>query len=81
MASREIDSFVRKFQQLWSAGFSAHLDLDSDAGEAWVGLRVKLCHGRGQRDPPTFIGQNLIVLRVSAVVINEQLIDKLMKIQ
>ena len=54
MASREIDSFVRKFQQLWSAGFSAHLDLDSDAGEAWVGLRVKLGHGREQRDLPTF---------------------------
>ena len=27
---------------LWSAGYSAHLDLDSHAGEAWVGLRVRL---------------------------------------
>ena len=45
MASQEIHSFVEKFHQLWKAGFSAHLDIDSHAGEAWVGLHVKLGHG------------------------------------
>ena len=42
MIVKEIDSFVQKFHQLWSAGVSAHLDLDTHAGEAWVGLRVQL---------------------------------------
>ena len=40
----ELDSFVYKFHQLWSAGHSAHLDLDTHAGRAWVGLRVQLGH-------------------------------------
>ena len=42
MAVNEIESFIKKFYQLWSAGVSAHLDLDTHAGEAWVGLRVQL---------------------------------------
>ena len=42
MVVKEIDSFIQKFHQLWSAGVSAHLDLDTHAGEAWVGLRVQL---------------------------------------
>ena len=46
MASQEIYSFVEKFHQLWNAGLSAHLDIDTHAGEAWVGLRVKLGNGR-----------------------------------
>ena len=46
MASQEIHSFVEKFHQLWKAGLSAHLDIDTHAGEAWVGLRVKLGHDR-----------------------------------
>ena len=50
MVSQEIDSFVKKFRQLWSAGFCAHLDLDSNAGEAWVGLRVNLGHSQVQHD-------------------------------
>ena len=37
-------SFVQKFNQLWKAGFTAHLDLDSHAGDAWVGLRLQLSH-------------------------------------
>jgi hypothetical protein len=37
----ELNSFVSKFQQLRSTGYSAHLDLDSHAGEAWVGLHVR----------------------------------------
>ena len=40
----ELDSFVQKFHQLWSAGHSAHLDLDTHAGIACVGLRVQLGH-------------------------------------
>ena len=44
MFFRELDSFVKKFHQLWSAGHSAHLDLESHAGRAWVGLRVQLGH-------------------------------------
>ena len=42
----EIDSFVQKFRQLWKAGVTAHLDIDTHAGKAWVGLRVQL------GDPP-----------------------------
>ena len=58
MASQEIDSFVKKFRQLWSAGFCAHLDLDSNAGEAWVGLRVKLSPGQiQQQDVPAYCRQ------------------------
>ena len=38
----EINSFVIKFQQLWKAGFDAHLDLETHAGNAWVGLRLNL---------------------------------------
>ena len=38
----ELDPFVRKFHQLWSNGLTAHLDLDTHAGNAWVGLRVQL---------------------------------------
>ena len=55
MATHEIDSFVQKFRKLWSAGYCAHLDLDSNAGEAWVSLRVKLSHGQvQQQDVPAF---------------------------
>ena len=38
----ELDTFVRKFHQLWNNGVTAHLDLDTHAGNAWVGLRVQL---------------------------------------
>ena len=38
----ELDSFVHQFHQLWNAGYNAHLDLDTHAGHAWVGLRVQL---------------------------------------
>ena len=42
MHATELDSFVGKFHQLWKAGFTAHLDLDTHAGNAWIGLRVQL---------------------------------------
>ena len=47
MVATEVDSFVKKFYQLWNAGLNAHLDLDTHAGSAWVGLRVQLGHAPG----------------------------------
>ena len=47
MATTELDTFICKFYQLWQCGHTAHLDLDTHAGTAWVGLRVQLGH-----DPP-----------------------------
>ena len=43
----ELDSFIRKFKELWKSGVGAHLDIDTHAGEAWVGLRVRLGHVPG----------------------------------
>ena len=51
----ELDTFVLKFHQLWNAGYNAHLDLDTHAGYAWVGLRVQLGQAPGplhHRAPP-----------------------------
>ena len=45
-------SFLQKFYQLKKAGLSAHLDLDTHAGEAWVGLRVRLGHEGGPLHQP-----------------------------
>ena len=42
MALSELDSFLLKFKCLWKTGYDAHLDFDTKAGEAWVGLRVRL---------------------------------------
>ena len=47
MPITEIDTFVRKFHQLWTAGLNAHLDLDCHAGVACVGLRLQLGHAPG----------------------------------
>ena len=47
MHATEVESFVRKFHQLWSSGLEAHLDLDCHGGVAWVGLRVLLDHHPG----------------------------------
>ena len=44
MSVKELDSFVKKFYQLRSYGYSAHLDLETHSGKAWVGLRVQLGH-------------------------------------
>ena len=49
MDAKELDSFVLKFKQLWRSGQSAHLDIDTCAGQAWVGLRVRL--GQAQAVP------------------------------
>ena len=42
VASAELNSFISKFYQLWDARYSAHLDIGTHAGQAWVGLRGKL---------------------------------------
>ena len=56
MLVTELDTFIQKFHQLWYAGYNAHLDLDTRAGVAWVGLRVQLGHVPGpfhhQVNPP-----------------------------
>ena len=58
MSITEIDNFVKKFYQLWNAGHTAHLDVDTQAGQAWVGLHVQLGHAPGplhhQPHPPFF---------------------------
>ena len=51
MATEEIDKFVRKFKDLWNSGFDAHLDVDAHAGEAWVGLRVRVGRAPGVLHP------------------------------
>ena len=43
----ELDSFVKKFHQLWKAGVTVHLDLDAHAGQAWVGIRAQLGQAPG----------------------------------
>ena len=43
----ELDTFVEKFKSLWRKGLEAHLDVDTQAGHAWVGLRVQLGHEPG----------------------------------
>ena len=41
------------FHQLWKAGDTAHLDLDTHAGQAWIGLRTPLGHfGQPRQYPP-----------------------------
>ena len=42
MVPSELESFVKKFQQLWQHVLTAHLDLDTHAGNAWVGIRLQL---------------------------------------
>ena len=44
MVVTELDSFVQKFHQLWRAGVTAYLDIDTHAGNSLVGLRVQLGH-------------------------------------
>ena len=44
MSESELTNFVTKFLQLKKAGATAHLDVDTRAGEAWVRLSVQLSH-------------------------------------
>ena len=41
MKVTEVETFILKFKQLWKAG----LDLDTQAGETWVGIRVRQVPG------------------------------------
>jgi hypothetical protein len=52
MSTLEIDTFLKKFYHLWSAGHTAHLDVNTHAGKAWVGLRVELGHAPGPLHHP-----------------------------
>ena len=47
MSNTELDTFVQKFYHLWNAGHTAHLDIYTHAGKAWVGLCVHLGHAPG----------------------------------
>ena len=47
MYVKELDSLVKKFHQLWNDGLAAHLDLDTQAANAWVGLHIQLGHVPG----------------------------------
>ena len=38
----EVETFVKRFHQLWNDGVTAHLDFETRVREAWVGLRVHL---------------------------------------
>ena len=51
MFDEELSSFLTKFHQLKRAGLTAHLDLDTYAGRAWVGLRVMLGPDHHQNVP------------------------------
>ena len=42
MFNSELETFLVKFHQLLRDGYTAHLYLDANAGQAWVGLRVML---------------------------------------
>ena len=46
-AMTELVSFVLKFKQLWKVGLDAHLDIESRAGQAWVGLHLRLADELG----------------------------------
>ena len=47
MFDSELDSFVKKFKDLWQSGLDAHLVVDTHAGQAWVDLSVQLGHAPG----------------------------------
>ena len=50
MHEDQLHSFIFKFNQLWKAGITAHLNLDTHAGgQARLGLRVQL--GQVQQPP------------------------------
>ena len=38
----KLNTFINIFHQLWESGDTAHLDLNTHAGQAWVGIRTPL---------------------------------------
>ena len=50
-----LHSFINIFHQLWKAGETAHLDLNTHAGQAWIGIRTPLGHyGQPHQYPPQY---------------------------
>ena len=47
----ELNSFILKFKHLWRSGQDAHLDMECHAGQAWVGIQVRLGHEPGLQIP------------------------------
>ena len=47
----ELNSFILQFKHLWRSGQDAHLDLECQAGQAWVGIRVRLGQEPGLQTP------------------------------
>ena len=47
MFMTELDTFVWKFYQLWNSGYNAHLDIETCAGIARVGVSVQIGHAPG----------------------------------
>ena len=43
----ELDTFIQKFRNLWKSGLDARLNMECHAGQAWVGLHLRLGHGPG----------------------------------
>ena len=43
----ELDTFVQKFRNLWNSGLDARLNMECHAGQAWVGLHLRLGHAPG----------------------------------
>jgi hypothetical protein len=46
MDDKELGNFVLKVKSLWKSGYDVHLDMDYHAGQAWVGLRLRLGHAQ-----------------------------------
>ena len=38
----KLNTFINIFHHLWNSGDTAHLDLNTHAGQAWVGIRTPL---------------------------------------
>ena len=47
----ELETFLVKFRKLWKSGEDAHLEVECHAGQAWVGLHVRLGHEPGPLQP------------------------------
>ena len=51
----KLHSFINTFHQLWKAGDTAHLDLNTHAGQAWISLRTPLGqYGQPHQYPPQY---------------------------
>ena len=49
-AHSEFNSFIRKFYQLWQAGFTANFHAEAHAGMAWCQVRAQLGHAPAPAD-------------------------------